>query len=191
VTNPDAPLVVLLNMATARLNLAEFTQGLLGSEGLNSGFFPPWEIATLAGVDVRTVRNVMGPKGDKPILSRGMLGEKNSKADMVLGDPLDTLEWLAGRRGFQPGRLSPAWVNARLGEVQSFEVAAALPGIMHWLNPTTTEDFAAQLGWPVARLRKWLRAKENDPADARAVAIASGLDPVVYRSLIEKTQSAR
>jgi hypothetical protein len=183
-TDADAPLVSLLRNAEARLHLVEFVQGLFGDPRIGFGF-TPGEIAILGGTDVRTVRNVMGPKGDKPIRSHGMGKERIGKNDLVLGDPLDALEWLAGRRGFHPGRLSMDWVNEKLSEIQSFQAAAAIPGVIHWLNRSTTVDLAKSLGWPLDRLRKWIRAEECDSADAKLIAVASGLDPAKYRFLIE------
>jgi hypothetical protein len=188
-TNPDAPLVSLLRHAEARLQLAEFVQGLFTEKGTGIGF-TPGEIAVLAGTDVRTVRNVMGPKGDKPIRSHGLGKERSGKNDLVHGDPLDALEWLAGRRAFHPGRLSTNWVNEKLSEVRSAQAAAAIPGVIIWLNRSTTKDFAKSLNWPLDRLRKWLRAEGINPADAKSIAVASGLDPTNYSSLIAQTFAA-
>lgn len=153
VSHPDAPLVKLLRKAEARINLAEFVQEAIGFGSLRHGFVAA-DIAALADAEVRTVRNVMGPKGDKPILTRPTVEGRSSKDDYVWGDPLDTLEWLSGRRGFNPGRLSVEWVNERLLRIPTFEAAAAMPGIVSWVNCVTSQDLAARLRWPPDQLRK-------------------------------------
>jgi hypothetical protein len=53
-------------LAQARISLAEFVQDLVLRGSLGSGFTAR-QISYLARVDLRTVRNAMGPKGDRPI----------------------------------------------------------------------------------------------------------------------------
>lgn len=181
----DAPLVILLGMAEARLALAEYVQNFVRESDSGTGFTPK-EIAFLGDVDVRTVRNAMGPKGDKPIRSNAKPKADEARSDLVLGDPLDALEWLAGRRGFHPGRLSPEWVNQHLAGVKSRDAAAALPGLVAWLNQITTEQLASSLGWPADRVREWTRAHTMDVNTAEQVAAAAGLDVTAYRDLIAR-----
>jgi hypothetical protein len=128
----------------------------------------------------------MGPNGDKPIRSNAKPKGKDARSDLVLGDPLDAIEWLAGRRGFHPGRLSPEWVNQQLAGIQSREAAAGLPGLVTWLNRTTTEQLASALGWPADRVREWTRAHSTDVNAAEQVAAAAGLDVAAYRDLIAR-----
>lgn len=53
-------------------------------------------IAYLGDVDLRTVRNAMGPRGDKPIRSTARPKPAGARSDLVYGNPLDAIEWLAG-----------------------------------------------------------------------------------------------
>jgi len=181
--HPDAPLPVLLGMAEARLALAEYVQNLVRESDSGSGFTAK-ELSFLGEVDVRTVRNAMGPKGDKPIRSNANPRREDARSELVLGDPLDAIEWLASRRGFHPGRLSPEWVNRHLGGIGTLEAAAALPGLTTWLNRTTTEQLASSAGWQVDRVRDWTRARSIDVSSADEIGAAAGLDVAAYRELI-------
>jgi hypothetical protein len=180
--NPDAPLVVLLGMAQARLALAEYVQRLISQGDARVGFSPK-EIAYLGDVDVRTVRNAMGPKGDKPIRTDTRPGRRS---DFVWGDPLDAIEWLAGRRGFHPGRLSPEWLNQHLSQVHTKKAAAALPGLVSWINRTTTEQLASLLDWQTEAVRAWTRGEITDRRHASRIASAAGLDGSAYQALIDR-----
>ncbi len=183
--HPDAPLVILRDMAEARLALAEYVQNLVRL-GQSSIGFTPRQIAFLGDVDLRTVRNAMGPKGDKPIRSNARPKPSGVRSDLVFGDPLDAIEWLAGRRGFHAGRLTPGWVDRHLAGVTSLQAAAALPGLVAWLNRTTTEELAANLGWPVGRARDWTRGRGLDAAQASDIGAAAGLDGGAYRDLMQR-----
>lgn len=189
-SRPDAPLVVLLEAAEARLELAEFVHNLVryGEMGLG---FTPRTIAILGDVNLRSVRNVMGPKGDKPIRSNASSAEGTERTELVLGDPLDALEWLAGRRGFNPGRLSPEWVSEHLEGFATLPAAGALPGIVSWLNRVTTGELAEAVGWPVDRVRDWTRARNMDAERAAEIGGAAGLDGRAYADLIRRLSSQR
>jgi hypothetical protein len=178
---PGAPLVTLLEMAQARVKLAEYVQNLVLTN--NSGFgFTPNEISRLGRVNIRTVRNAMGPRGASPIRTV----RPKTRNDTVRGDPLDTIEWLAGRRGFQPGGLSAEWVSRNFGNLKSFRTAAALPGLVTWLNGQTTKELAATLGWQLDRVRDWIRGRAVWPDAAEELAAATALDRAGYRTLIER-----
>lgn len=128
----------------------------------------------------------MGPKGDKPIRSTARPKPAGVRSDLVFGDPLDAIEWLAGRRGFHAGRLSPEWVSGLVGEIGSLHVGAALPGLLAWLNRTTTDELASRLGWPVEHVRDWTRARGVDAGKAAEIGAAVGLDCAAYREAIER-----
>lgn len=185
--DPDSNLRLLHDLASARLTLAEYV------DDLTRGYWPEWQstcvftprdISLLGDVNIRTVRNVMGPKGNKPIRTETM-GGKASRPDLVWGDALDCIEWLAGRRGFQPGPLSPQWVDRRVSEVGSLRALGALPGIVAWINRTTTEDLAARLQWSPERVRNWTRGINMETDHARAIAAAAGLDGVAYADRVK------
>lgn len=137
----------------------------------------------MGDVGLRTVRNVFGPKGNKPILSNNV-ASKGFRSDLVWGDPLDCLDWLAGRRGFHQGRLSPEWVSEKIPDIPTLEAAAALPGIVAWLGQKTSYELANELGWDISQIRAWTRAESVPPDKAGAVAKAAGVDPVRYSELI-------
>lgn len=182
--HPDSPLPVLKDAAKARLDLICFVQELIleGSKGCG---FDPKTVSVLGDVGMRSVRNVFGPKGNKPILSYTD-ASKGARADLVWGNPLDCVEWLAGRRGFHQGRLTPEWVNEKIPEIPNLEAAAALPGIVAWLGQKTSEELAGELGWEFSQVRDWTRAINVPPEKAGAIAKAAGIDPVLYSELISK-----
>jgi len=180
--HPEAALPTLRDAAVARLELAEFVQNFISGD-YNGFGFPPKTVSFLGNVSIRTVRNVFGPKGNKPIRSSTMQ-YNNARSDLVWGDPLDCLEWLAGRRGFHQGRLSPEWVNEKIPEIPNLEAAAALPGIVAWLGQKTSEELAGELGWELSQIRDWTRAINVPPEKAGAIGKAAGIDPVLYSELI-------
>jgi hypothetical protein len=182
--HPQAPLQVLLGMAQARLRLAEYVQKLVLTSDAGLGYTPQ-EISLLGNIDIRTVRNAMGPKGDKPIRSGARAGRGRGRS-VVSSDPLDTVEWLAGRRGFHPGRLSPDWVDRHFLNIKTLEAAAALPGLVTWLNRRTTDELASVLGWPAGRVRDWIRGRAISPDAAEEIGTAARLDGAGYRKLMER-----
>lgn len=188
--DPDSNLRLLHDLASARLDLAEYidevTQATASWEEMfwPKYVFTPRDVALLGDVNIRTVRNVMGPKGNKPIRTETM-GGKASRPDHVWGDALDCIEWLAGRRGFQPGPLSPQWVDRRILEVGSLRALGALPGVVAWVNRITTEDLAARLQWSPERVRNWTRGIDMEANHARTIAAAAGLDGVAYADRVK------
>ena len=188
--DPDSNLRLLHDLASARLDLAEYIDELTqATETWEKMFWPKYlftarDIALLGDVSIRTVRNAMGPKGNKPIRTE-TIGGKASRPDYVWGDALDCIEWLAGRRGFQPGPLSPQWVDRRIPEVGSLRALGALPGVVGWINRTTTEDLAARLRWPTERFRNWTRGIDMEVNYARTIASAVGLDGAAYADRVK------
>ncbi|RVA14637.1 hypothetical protein EN932_04175 [Mesorhizobium sp. M7A.F.Ca.US.002.01.1.1] len=187
--DPDSNLRLLHDLTSARLTLAEYVDDLTRAEAgweelRSSCVFTPRDISLLGDVNLRTVRNAMGPKGNKPIRTE-TIGGKASRPDLVWGDALDSLEWLAGRRGFQPGPLSPQFVDRRVPEIGSLRALAAVPGVVAWINRTTTDGLAAKLQWSPERIRSWTRGKDIDPEQAQAISTAAGLDGKAYASRIK------
>lgn len=181
--SPDAPLVLLRDLTTARVDLAEYVQNFL-QFGKSSLILSPREIALLGDVDIRTVRNAMGPKGNKPIQTELLYA--GARSDMVYGKPLDVIEWLAGRRGFRSGGLSVSWVEGNFEHIKSLDVACALPGLLAWLNDQTSDQLATRLEWNVATVRDWTRAKSITQSQSQIIAEAVGLDGDKYASLIAR-----
>ena|GEM_PF-3138595 len=182
-SHPDAQLPGLRDTCFAKLELVEFTQGVV-QEGTFGIGFTPKTVALLGGMNINTVRNVFGPNGNKPILSTA--AGRGKRTDLVWGNPLDTLEWLAGRRGFDVGGITPNWVNSNMPTLQSAEAAFALPGIVAWLNRETTEDAAHKLGWEPHRFSAWVRGRTSDISSAGELAEAVGLDPKAYILLMKR-----
>ncbi|PBB81213.1 hypothetical protein CK218_12655 [Mesorhizobium sp. WSM3879] len=188
--DPDSNLRLLHDLASARLTLAEYVDEVTRAtaswekEWRSRCVFTPRDISLLGDVNIRTVRNVMGPNGNKPIRTETM-GGKASRPDLVWGDALDSIEWLSGRRGFQPGPLSPQWVDRRVPEIGSLRALGALPGLVTWINRTTTEELAARLSWPVERVRNWTRGNDIDPEQAHSIAVTAGLDGRAYADRVK------
>jgi len=184
VQDPSRPLPLLHRSACAYLSLIEFVHQALGShpswgESSDKIVFNAEDLALLGDVDIRSVRNAMGPTGSKPIRSFKAL-PSDADDERAYADPVDAIEWLSGRRGFRCGRLDAEWVNSEIPKTGSIEALGALVGMMFWLNGSTTEAMAGQLGWDIARARDWTRGRGIDAYNARSVAAAAGIDPESY-----------
>lgn len=185
-TGSTQPLYTLRTIAGARLDLLRFVIRLFkpGAVGLPHSYFTPEKIAILGGVDVRSARNAMGPRGNQPIKT-GQVVDPGEKLILV-GDPLDTIEWLAERRGFFQGPISTSWINANLSKVSSEESAAAIPGVAAWLNRVSTADLAEKLDWKLADIKKWFRGKGLSASRASEIAAAAGLDGAIYAETVTR-----
>ena len=166
--------------AVAKANLVEFLQAFPGELDHGSGF-APFEIAALAGMTIASVRNFVGPGGNKPIRSM----PKDSWGT-VYGHPLDTLDWLAGRRKFDAGPLSKDWLYEAADRVDTPERVGAMLGIYAWINRITTETLAERSGLPVEVARNWTRGELGFPEDAAALADAAGIDPDFYCEIVAR-----
>lgn len=174
----EAPLPGLQLAAAAKANLANYLQGFPSDPEFDLGF-APFEIAALAGMNISSVRNFVGPGGTKPI--RSMPSELKIG---VYGDPLDTLEWLAGRRNFNAGTLSADWPVWAAERANTIEDVGALLGIYAWTNRITTDDLANRSGLPKETVRNWTRGDIASIDDAIALASAAGIDPDFYADLV-------
>ncbi|MBZ9960610.1 hypothetical protein [Mesorhizobium sp. BR1-1-14] len=188
--NPDSNLRLLHDMTSAQLTLAEYVDDLTKAdasweEWRSTCVFTARDISLLGDVNIRTVRNVMGPNGNKPIRTETIDGKASRRPNLVWGNALDSIEWLAGRRGFQPGSLSPQWVDGRISAIGSLPALAAVPGVVAWINRTTTDELAAKLQWLPERVRSWTRGKDIYPEQAEAISAAAGLDGKAYASRIK------
>ncbi len=184
------PLPFLYRAGQAYLSLIEFVHGTVGShrEWSSSSdmiVFNADDLALLGDVDIRSVRNAMGPNGTKPIRSFKALATEGED-ERAYANPVDAIEWLSGRRGFSCGRLDADWVNAGIPSTASLTALGALSGMMFWLNGQTTETMAEKLGWEIAQTRAWTRGDGLDAFTAKRVAEAAGLDPKTYSKQITK-----
>lgn len=180
----EYPLPGLQLSAAAKVNLASYLQGFPTNREFELGF-APFEIAALAGMSISSVRNFIGPGGRKPIPSM-----PSDRAGGVYGRPLDTLEWLAGRRNFDPGPLSNRWLLRAGDHAQHPEDAGALLGIYAWVNRITTETLAERSGLPVEVVKTWTRGDMSSPDDAGPLAEAAGIDPEFYIELVARRGGA-
>lgn len=174
----ESPLPGLQLAAAAKANLADYLQGFPGNREMDLGF-APFEIAALAGMNISSVRNFVGPGGTKPI--RSMPSELKIG---VYGDPLDTLEWLAGRRNFNAGTLSADWPAWAADRANTIEEVGALLGIYAWTNRITTDALADRSGLPKETVRAWTRGEIGSMDEAIALAGAAGIDPDLYADLV-------
>ncbi|QQR39008.1 hypothetical protein [Devosia rhizoryzae] len=180
----EAPLPGLHLAAAAKANLADYLQSFPRNSKLELGF-APFEIAALAGMNISSVRNFVGPGGTKPI--RSMPSELKLG---VYGDPLDTLEWLAGRRNFNAGSLSADWPTWAAERANTIDDVGALLGIYAWTNRITTDVLAQRSGLPVEVIKKWTRGDIGTIDDAAALAGAAGIDPDIYTDLVVRHSGA-
>ncbi|MBY3144075.1 hypothetical protein HFO63_00425 [Rhizobium laguerreae] len=190
VQNPASPLPFLYRAGSAYLSLVEFAHRTLGSsdawaDSSDMIAFNAYDLALLADVDIRSVRNAMGPTGSKPIRSFKAF-QSDADDERAYADPVDALDWLSGRRGFKCGRLDAQWVDAGISSTGSLAALGALAGMMFWLNGQTTEKMAEKLGWDIDQTRGWTRGKGMDAFAAKRVAEAAGLNPTTYSRQIAK-----
>ena len=176
----EHPLPGLELSAAAKVSLAEYLQSFPGDRKFDLGF-APFQIAALAGMSIASVRNFIGPDGKKPIRSMQL-----DKMYGVYGDPLDTLEWLAGRRNFDPGPLGSRWLAEAAERACSLEDAGAILGIYAWVNRITTETLAERSGLPVEVVKNWTRGDMSSPDNAAPLAEAAGIDPEFYTELVAR-----
>ncbi|EJZ17290.1 hypothetical protein [Rhizobium sp. Pop5] len=184
------PLPFLHRAGNVYLSLIEFVHGTVGSHkdwasSSDMIVFNADDLALLGDVDIRSVRNAMGPSGSKPIRSFKALPTDRDD-ERAYANPVDALDWLSGRRGFKCGRLDADWVNAGIPSTGSLAALGAVAGMMFWLNGQTTEKMAEKLGWDVGQTRAWTRGEGLDPFAAKRVAEAAGLDSKEYSKQIAK-----
>ncbi|TAY88090.1 hypothetical protein [Rhizobium leguminosarum] len=186
----DSPLPFIHRAGNAYLDLVEFIHRTVFShpswgDPSDMIVFTADDLALLADVDIRSVRNAMGPTGNKPIRSFKAF-QSDPDDERAYADPIDAIEWLSGRRGFKCGRLDAEWVNSGIPRSHSLAALGALAGMMFWLNGQTTEKMAEKIGWDVEQTRAWTRGRGLDAFAAKRVAEAAGLDPKAYSKQIAK-----
>lgn len=178
----DSPLPSLLSAAEATLELASFVQNLpraKDEDELVQAGFSIKSIAALAQLDIRSVRNEAGPRGKKPLKTTGT-------GSAVSCDPLKALEWLAGRRGFNPGYVAPDWMNNQFHLVRSRAVAHAIPGVVGWVNKMQTVEIAGKSGMSADEVRNWIYNSSGDASFAKRIADTVGLDGFAYEQMVER-----
>ena len=180
----EYPLPGLHLAAAAKMNLANYLRDFPANREFELGF-APFEIAALAGMSISSVRNFIGPAGTKPM--RSMPADSHRG---VYAEPLDALEWLAGRRNFDPGPLSSQWLDQAAERTSTFEDAGAILGIYAWTNRITTETLAERSRLPVEVVRNWTRGDISSPEDAAPLAEAAEIAPEFYTELVDRCGGA-
>lgn len=173
----EHPMPSLHLRAAAKINLARYLSGSLDLE-YNIGF-APFEIASLAGMSIASVRNKMGPNS-KHIRSVQTSGRES------YGDTLDTLEWLAGRANFNAGPLTKAWFehNCTKG---GHDVIGAIVGVYAWVNRMTTPELSRNSGVTTEDIHAWTRGDLSCGTEMAAkLALAADLDPRLYVDAVSR-----
>ncbi|WP_377806724.1 hypothetical protein [Azospirillum sp. A29] len=133
------------------------------------------EIAAIAQMDERSVRNKVGPAGRTPLRS---LPHPFGMKRLVLVDGFEAFGWLIGRRMFRPVPLDPgAFQKAVANPVDRHHLGMVL-GILGWSNIGPTNYLAKRLGWMVGEVDGWIKhGPTKEEAKARKLAVLLGLDP--------------
>lgn len=133
------------------------------------------EIAAIAQMDERSVRNKVGLASRTPLRS---LPHPLGMSRLVQVDGFEAFGWLIGRRMFRPVPLDPgAFQKAVASPVDRHHLGMVL-GILGWSNFGPTNYLAKRLGWMVGEVEGWIkRGPTKEEAKARKLAGLLGLDP--------------
>lgn len=133
------------------------------------------EIAAIAQMDERSVRNKVSPGGGTPLRS---LPHWHGMRRVVQVEGFEAYGWLIGRRMFRPVPLDPgAFQNAVASPVDRHHLGMVL-GILGWSNFGPTNYLAKRLGWMVGEVEGWIKhGPTKEEAKARKLAGLLGLDP--------------
>lgn len=132
------------------------------------------EVAAIAQMDERSVRNKVSPTGGAPLRS---LPNAIEASRLVQVDGFEAFGWLIGRRMFRPLPLDPgAFQKAVAGPVDRHHLGMVL-GVLGWSNFGPTNYLAKRLGWTVGEVEGWIKhGPTKEEAKARKMASLLGLD---------------
>lgn len=140
------------------------------------------DLALLSGLEVRTIRNRVGPS--KPIRTTPERRQREtglSDAAFVGVNTLDVLDWLAHRRDFSVCTLDPAWVQERTEAARKPVTVSRSAIVLGLLTIGSVSKIASELGWTEEHVRGWAEEGPKGTAeDAWALANLVGLDPESY-----------
>jgi hypothetical protein len=140
------------------------------------------DLALLSGLEVRTIRNRVGPS--RPIRTTPERRQRESglsDAAFVGVNTLDVLDWLAQRRDFSICRLDPAWVQRRVEAAREPLTVSRSAIVLGLLTIGSISKIASELGWAEKQVKDWAEEGPSGTAeDARALAKLVGLDPDSY-----------
>lgn len=143
------------------------------------------DIALLADIDPRSVRNALHGTGDSRLVaSRDDLGE-------LVVDKLEALRWLRGRPNFKETVRIGSWA-ATPNQLAPSEIIPFLKARFHEYflvggnEQLSFENAAREIGWPVERVRKLVEGPiENiSPEDCPAIAQMFYLDTTWFTTQV-------
>lgn len=128
------------------------------------------QLAILAQMTETSVRNMAGPSNERPLKTEFVAGESSStnmgekRQNSMKVKGLNALEWLVGRRGFSPGKISPKNFNLGLSEYINRGGVFEFPsqsigsgiGVLAWLNVGSTEKILTLLDWEKEEFLCWV-----------------------------------
>lgn len=185
-TGENSPLKILHDQTDAYLTLVEFVGevfwGDYGTETHYPYTFSANNISRLADINIRSVRNVMGPGGQKEIQTQADAFDRRTS----FGHGLQALEWLANKRGFNPGSISQTWAHEEITNNRNLAGLLAIPCVYAWIHGVTTEELAGRAGMTFEGVHEWLKCKTPDADTAMKIASAAGLDGEIYAKRISE-----
>lgn len=143
------------------------------------------DLALLSGVEVRSMRNRVGP--DKLIRTSGQRSHRENalgEASFVGVNTFDALDWLTARRDFQINQLSVSWALQRMKEATQRETLGRAVIVTALINVGPLSAIAHRLKWTEQKVKLWAEQGPTDSDDdARELATLVGVDPDIYAAL--------
>ena len=163
----------------ARSTLALMTRSIAESD-INEDARRCWalsvaEIAAIAQMEERSVRNKVSPAGGTPLRS---LPRPAGMGRLVQVDGFEAFDWLIGRRMFRPVPLNPDSYQIAIADPVDRHHLGMVLGVLGWSNFGPTKYLAKRLGWTVGEVDGWIKhGPTKEEAKARKLAGLLGLDP--------------
>lgn len=150
-------------------------EGDIGEESRSAWTLIVAEIAAIAQMDERSVRNKVGPAGRTPLRS---LPHPPGMSRLVQVDGFEAFGWLIARRMFRPMPLDPGVFQKAVASPVDRHHLGMVLGILGWSNIGPTNYLAKRLGWMVGEVEGWIKhGPTKEEVKARKLAGLLGLDP--------------
>ena len=177
----DGPLRSFFDDCAAWANLVEAIERAFEDEG-DLYIIRVADLARLSGVELRTMRNRVGPM--KPIRTapqRSLKYQELRGSSFVGVNTLDALVWLSGRQKVVTSIIDPSWVETVLEEARDPRTIGRAPIVLALINEDPLPEIAERLGWSEQKLKLWAeRGPNNNADDAKALAHLADLCPDTY-----------
>lgn len=177
----DGPLRSFFDDCVAWAHLVEAIEQTFDDDG-NLYIIRVADLARLSGVELRTMRNRVGPL--KPIRTtpqRSLKCQELSGSSFVGVNTLDALIWLSGRQQLVTSTMDPSWVETVLEGASDPRTIGRAPIVLALINEDSFPEIARRLGWPERKLKRWADEGPTDNAeDAKTLANLAGLCPDTY-----------